>query len=264
MHGNLSALEAVLDDLAVAKPDATYFAGDFVNRGPQSGAVAERAMALGLPAISGNHDTWLAALAHGRHIPADWGDVWWQPQRLAATELTPTLLAWIDALPATLRIELPGAESALLVHGSPRNAREGMGRMFSDELAAEVMRDVAEHTVIGAHIHYPWERRVAGRHIVVIGAVGVPFNGDINAQYGLFTWEGDGWRFEHRSVPYDHEPLYTIWRESGYLDNHCLSAELMLLEHQTAHTHYVPFWDWCVANDLLLTHANYERFRHLR
>src|SRR6476660_10377456 len=83
MHGNLPALEAVLADLAVVKPDAIYFAGDFVNRGPESGAVVERAMALGLPAISGNHETWLAGLARGRHIPDTWGDLWWQPQRLA-------------------------------------------------------------------------------------------------------------------------------------------------------------------------------------
>src|SRR6185437_14322618 len=72
MHGNRPALEAVLDDLAVVKPDAIYFAGDFVNRGPQSGAVLERALSLGLPAISGNHDTWLASMAHGKHIPANW------------------------------------------------------------------------------------------------------------------------------------------------------------------------------------------------
>ncbi|HEX5549035.1 MAG TPA: metallophosphoesterase family protein, partial [Ktedonobacterales bacterium] len=83
MHGNLPALEAVLADLAVVKPDAIYIAGDFVNRGPASGAVVARAMALGLPAISGNHDTWLAMLARGEHIPENWDDLWWQPQRLA-------------------------------------------------------------------------------------------------------------------------------------------------------------------------------------
>lgn len=264
MHGNLPALEAVLDDLAVVKPDAIYFAGDFVNRGPQSGAVVERAMALGLPAISGNHDTWLAMLARGERIPDDWDDLWWQPQRLALDELTPEMLAWIDALPATMHIELPETTPVLLVHGSPRHAREGMGRMFSDEQAAEMLRTVEEHTVIGAHIHYPWERHVNGTHMIVIGAVGCPFNGDINAQYGLFTWDGEEWRFEHRSVPYDHEPLYAAWRERGYLDGGCLSAELMLLEHQTAHTHYVPFWDWCVENDLPLTRRNYERFAATR
>jgi predicted phosphodiesterase len=260
MHGNLPALEAVLDDLAAVKPDAIYFAGDFVNRGPQSGAVLERALALGLPAISGNHDTWLASMAHGRHIPANWDDPWWLPQRLAVGELTPTLVAWIEALPATLRIELPGAPPALLVHGSPRSAREGMGRMFSDEQAAEMLRAVAERTVIGAHIHYPWERRVNGTHVVVIGAVGCPFNGDINAQYGLFTWDGEEWRFEHRSVAYDHELIYAAWRDCGYLANDCLSSELMLLEHRTARTHYVPFWDWCLALGLPLTRASYARF----
>lgn len=264
MHGNLPALEAVLDDLAVTKPDVVYFAGDFINRGPQSGAVVERAMALGLPAISGNHDTWLAGLARGRHIPDTWGDLWWQPQRLAVAELTPARLAWIDALPETIRVELPGADPALLVHGSPRSAREGMGRMFSDELAAEVLRDVPERTVIGAHIHYPWERRVEGHHVVVIGAVGCPFNGDINAQYGLFTWEDGDWRFEQRSVPYDHERIYAAWRASGYLAHDCLSAELMQLEHRTAHTHYVPFWDWCLANELPLTRASYQRFERTR
>lgn len=262
MHGNLPAFDAVLDDLAVVKPDAIYLAGDYVNRGPESGAVVERAMALGLPAISGNHDTWLASMAHGRHIPQNWDDPWWTPQRLAVGELTPQRLAWLDALPATLHIELPDAAPALLVHGSPRGSREGMGRMFSDAQAAEALAGVEEHTVIGAHIHYPWERRISGEHVVVIGAVGCPFNGNINAQYGLFTWDetAEDWRFEHRSVPYDHEPLYATWRESGYLDDGSLAAELMLLEHRTARTHYVPFWDWCLANDLPLTRASYERF----
>ncbi len=262
MHGNLPAFDAVLDDLAVVKPDAIYLAGDYVNRGPESGAVVERAMALGLPAISGNHDTWLASMAHGRHIPANWDDSWWTPQRLAVGELTPSRLAWLDALPATLHIELPGAAPALLVHGSPRGSREGMGRMFSDEQAAEALVGVAERTVIGAHIHYPWERRVNGAHIIVIGAVGCPFNGDINAQYGLFAWdvETHDWRFEQRSVPYDHERIYAAWRESGYLDDGSLSAELMLLEHRTAHTQYVPFWDWCLARDLPLTRESHARF----
>jgi hypothetical protein len=223
-------------------------------------------MALGLPAISGNHDTWLASMAHGRHIPANWDDPWWTPQRLAVGELTRRRLAWLDALPATLHIESPGAAPVLLVHGSPRGAREGMGHMFSDAHAVEALAGVEESTVIGAHIHYPWERRVNGTHMVVIGAVGCPFNGDSNAQYGLFTWDADAedWRFEHRSVPYDHEPLYAAWRESGYLDGDSLSAELMLLEHRTARTHYVPFWDWCLASDLPLTRESYARFAALR
>jgi hypothetical protein len=38
----------------------------------------------------------------------------------------------------------------------------------------------------------------------------------------------------------------------------------MQLEHRTARTHYVPFWDWCLANDLPLTRESYERFSAVR
>src|SRR5262249_13768382 len=157
-------------------------------------------------------------------------------------------------------VELPGAAPVRIVHGSPRNAREGMGRLRSDADVAAALTGVEEETVIGAHIHYPYERYVNGVHVVVVGAVGCPFNGDINAQYGLFTWDGSSWRFAHRSVPYDHEPLYTAWRTGGYLDDGSLASELILLEHQTARTHYVPFWEWAMERGLPLTLEQYANF----
>ena len=273
IHGNVPALDAVLADLERVQPDRVIVAGDFVNRGPQSRAALERITPYGFPSISGNHDTWLALLARSEGLPAGWETPWWTPVRLATADLTPDWIAWIDALPPTLRVELPGTTPALVVHGSPRHSREGMGRMMDDQRLRETLAGVTEPTVIGAHIHYPWERwvdresetgeqpqRPERTHVVVVGAVGCPFNGDINAQYGLFTWTGADWQFEHRSIPYDHEPIYAAWRENGYLADDSLASELMLLEYQTARTHYVPFWEWAEAHGLPLTHASYVRF----
>ncbi len=260
LHGTLPALEAVLADLERVQPDAVVIAGDFVNRGPQSHAVVARAARLGFPAISGNHDTWLSSLARGERLPDGWETSWWTPVRRAAEELAPDDLRWLDALPTTLRVALPGAEPMLIVHGSPRSSREGMGRMLSDATLAAALEGVEECVIIGAHIHYPWERLVGARRTVVIGAVGCPFNLDINAQYGLFTWREGDWRCEHRSVPYDHEPLYAAWRASGYLDDGSLASELMLLEHQTARTQYVPFWDWALERGLPLTRESHTSF----
>ena len=260
IHGNVPALEAVLADLERVRPDRVVIAGDFVNRGPQSRGALERIAPYGLPAISGNHDTWLASLARGRKPPDEWETPWWTPVRLAVGELTPQWVEWLEALPQSLRVDLPGAAPALVVHGSPRDSREGMGRMRTDAQVAEALAGVEEATVIAAHIHYPYERWVDGRHVVVVGAVGCPFNGDINAQYGLFRWDGEQWRFEHRSVPYDHAPLYAAWRENGYLDDASPASELMLREHQTARTWYVPFWEWAMAHGVPLTRAEYERF----
>lgn len=260
VHGNLPALEAVLDDLATIRPDAVVFAGDFVNRGPQSGAVMSRVLTLGIPAISGNHDTWLCSLSRGEGIPPEWATSWWTPVRLAVAELAPEHIAWLEALPPTMRVELPGAQPVLVVHGSPRHSREGMGRMRTDAEVAQSLAGVVETTVIGAHIHYPYERRVGGTHVVTVGAVGCPFNGDVSAQYGLFTWDGARWRFTHRSVAYDHEPVYAAWREGGYLSDGSLASELMLLEHRTARTHYVPFWEWCMAQGVEMTRERMRTF----
>lgn len=260
LHGNLPALEAVLADLEQVRPDKIVIAGDFVNRGPQSGAVLERIAPLGFPAISGNHDTWLATLSRGENLPKEWKTQWWTPVRLATRDVTPKWAEWLEALPSRLRVELPGTQPALVVHGSPRDAREGMGRMRSDEQVAEAIAGVEETTIIGAHIHYQYERWVEGKHVVVVSAVGVPFNGDNDAQYGLFTWDGEGWNFEHRSVPYDHSLIYRAWRDNGYLDDSSVASRLMLLEHQTARTNYVPFWDWCLAVGLPLNEESYARF----
>jgi predicted phosphodiesterase len=260
IHGNLPALEAVLADLERVRPDHVAIAGDFVNRGPQSRVVLERIAPLGYPAISGNHDTWLASLARGEKLPDGWETPWWTPVRLAVGEITPAWAAWLEDLPFMLRLALPGADPVLIVHGSPRDARDGMGRMRSNAQVAEALAGVEETTVIGAHIHYPYERWMAGRHVVVVGAVGCPFNGDTNAQYGLFRWDGVAWRFEHRSVPYDRAPLYAAWREHGYLADGSLASELMMQEHETARTWYVPFWEWAQARGVPRSRAEYERF----
>ena len=265
LHGNLPALEAVLADLALVRPDRVVVAGDFVNRGPQSGAVLERIAPLGFEAISGNHDTWLVALARGEGRPDGWESPWWTPVRRATSEITPAWQSWLARLPFSMRVEVPGAEPLRVVHGSPRHSREGMGRRIGEAELSEALAGVEERTVVGAHIHYPYEQWHDGKHVIVVGAVGCPFNGDINAQYGLFTWEpGEGgsgqWRFEHRSVPYDHAPVFAAWHENGYLDDDSLASRLMLLEHQTARTHYVPFWEWCLERGLPLDAEQYPAF----
>ena len=56
IHGNLGALDAVLDDIARRGVDVTVNLGDIVSGHLQPRATAQRLMALDLPTIRGNHE----------------------------------------------------------------------------------------------------------------------------------------------------------------------------------------------------------------
>jgi predicted phosphodiesterase len=260
LHGNLPATEAVLADVARVRPDLAVFAGDYINRGPQSAAVLQRIGPLGWQAISGNHDTWISQLGAKIPYPPEWDGPLWTPVRLTLEQVSPKWIPWLRGLPPTLRVELPGADPIRVVHGSPRDNREGMGRMAPDSTIREAIAGVTEGTIVGAHIHYPWHRELDGRHIFVIGSVGCPFNDDPSAQYGLFTWDGARWQVENRSVPYDHAPVFAAWREEGFLRDHSLVSALMLLEQRTARTQYVPFWEWSLEHGVPFSVEQFARF----
>lgn len=48
---------------------------------------------------------------------------------------------------------------------------------------------------------------VVGQALSSIGSVDFPFDGDPRAAYTMARWEGSGWRFEDRRVPYDVEAV---------------------------------------------------------
>lgn len=56
VHGCLRELEALLERVRPGPADALWFAGDLVNRGPDSGGVVRLVRALGARTVKGNHD----------------------------------------------------------------------------------------------------------------------------------------------------------------------------------------------------------------
>jgi len=62
VHGNLEALEAVLADMAVLRPDRIFFLGDAVGYGPDPGPCLERILESADLAVAGNHDWAVAGL----------------------------------------------------------------------------------------------------------------------------------------------------------------------------------------------------------
>jgi putative phosphoesterase len=203
IHGNLTALEAVLADLREQGPDIVYHLGDLVANGYRPAEVLDRVRDLGWSSVVGNTDEmlWrpellgeLAARAPGRQVLRKVLFEKIAPATVAL--LGPQRLAWLKELPLDLR----SGDLALQHAGIGNLWRAPMANATPEELEAAFARLGAAQVVYG-HIHHPFVRR-AGHFIVAnAGAVSLSYDGDPRASYLLL----DDGRFEIRRIQYDIE-----------------------------------------------------------
>lgn len=245
IHGNLPALEAVVADVARQAVDEVVVAGDLVGRGPQGSAVVRRVAGLGWASVRGNHEDYLLDIRAGR-VPSGWGgDPAWAGARWMAQELGDDDAAFIAALP--LQRVAATAAAVRIVHGTPASNREGIGPWTDDATLARILAGVAEPVLVCAHTHRPLVRALGPRLVVNSGSVGLPFNGDVRAQYVVLSddgpagRDGSGWRAEHRSVDYDRGALRRVYRESGFLEAGGVTSALLAIELETARSVLVPY-----------------------
>ena len=104
IHGNLVALDTVLQALAKERPDAVICLGDLAATGPRPREVLARVRELGCRTVQGNWDAWMVAVragtrAHGGCRPIDH----WCAEQLEASDLE-----YLEGLPFTLELPLEG------------------------------------------------------------------------------------------------------------------------------------------------------------
>lgn len=197
IHANREALEAVLEAVHRLQPDRLVLLGDLVGYGPDPGFVVDTArqlVAAGALCVLGNHDE---AAVHGPSgmTPHAHEAALWTRGRLSAGQL-----AFLAALP--LSVELGGT---LFVHASARTPQAWP--YVTDAHAAGQCLAASEATLIlCGHTHVPAlfyarpgrepvpftpRRNLAAplsalrRHVVVVGAVGQPRDGDPAACFAL-------------------------------------------------------------------------------
>jgi diadenosine tetraphosphatase ApaH/serine/threonine PP2A family protein phosphatase len=187
VHGNLPALEAVLED--ADDVDRWLLGGDYTLFGAWPAETLDRLRGLDATWIRGNGERWTAT-------PADAPE----PVRAAvswcAGMLGRDVVAEMAALPETHR---DGA--TLFCHGSPGSDVES----FLPEPAdgeGELLEGVDAELVVFGHTHLAFAREAeSGIALANPGSVGMPFDGDPRAAYAVLHDDG---RVEHRRVAYDH------------------------------------------------------------
>lgn len=191
IHGNLPALEAVLEDLEGRPVDGIFHLGDVVGYGPQPAGVIRRLQELGIDGVRGNHDE---RVAHGGPVPVGREEddtdslaaavCAWTRERLGASQRD-----WLDRLPFQKRIASPRMSVALF-HSTPVSflwrPHQEQGDDFFDEMGLYTGASVN----IFATTHVPFWKVVRGRWFVNVGSVGLPGDGDPRAAYAIVDLNG--------------------------------------------------------------------------
>jgi predicted phosphodiesterase len=204
IHGNLPALEAVLEDATAHGATRWILGGDYALFGGWPVETVARLRELDNATwIRGNGERWTAHPDDAPDNPIVGGAITY-----VRAALGEELVAAMDDIAV-----LAHDRDALVCHGSPpSDVRSFLPEPADDE--AELLDGVRHRRVIFGHTHLPFRRvsDVRGVELINPGSVGMPFDGDRRAAYAFVEPHG---RVEHRRVSYDADAAVERVRSVG-------------------------------------------------
>ncbi|MET3495805.1 metallophosphoesterase family protein [Variovorax boronicumulans] len=236
IHGNLPALEAVVEDIARRGSDAVVNLGDSLSGPLMPLETARFLMAQHWVHLAGNHERQLLSLPSARRGASDA----FAHARLGAKEFE-----WMASLGHSLRL----SPEVLLCHGTPASDLEYFLETvepanFRAATQAEIdarLGEVDAELIACGHTHVPRVARAAGGQLIVNpGSVGLPAYDDVhpyphavetgspNARYAIVDKRDGDWTCRLISVPYDHTSMAALALANGRPDwSHALATGRM-------------------------------------
>lgn len=200
IHGNLPALEAVLDEIARIDPDLIVVCGD-VAAGPMPRPTIERLMALGDRArfVRGNGDRYMVEAFDGvpfaPHTPpgARSNAMW------CAAQIDRPQRDFLASFVDSISVSVDGIGDVLFCHATPTSDELIFTPATPDERLRALLAGVDAPLVVCGHTHMQFERTVGATRVVNAGSVGMPYGAA-----GAF-WLLLGPDVERRRTEYDVE-----------------------------------------------------------
>ncbi len=210
LHGNLTALETVLDDLARMRPDRVLCLGDVAATGPRPRETVERLREVGCPVVMGNADEellWPIPDAEGeeerRIVEID---------RWCAEQLTPEHLDYLRGFRPTLELSLGSGRMLLCFHGSPRSFDDAIVATTPEEELARMLSGHEAAVMAGGHTHEQFVRQREKTTLLNPGSVGL--NPPV-AEYALVHLGGGRLAVELHRLPLDAAKVRRDALDSG-------------------------------------------------
>lgn len=235
IHGNLLALEAVLQDLeAAGGADLTWCLGDLAAFGPRPAECIRRVKALAeadegkhFKAIGGNTDRYIVNGERPRwpsakdqagltNLVSEWQN-WNQAHLWGVGQLSFDDYDFLKKIRGReLSHKVEGYGTVIGYHAVPGDDEAFLTPETPDEEARDFLLDREGRLALGGHIHRQFDREVRGWRIVNAGSIGMPFDERGQASWALITFEGGQAAVDLRRVPFDVEAVIDDLRAVGY------------------------------------------------
>jgi len=228
IHGNVWALDAVLEDIGRRGIAHIINLGDTVYGPLEPQATVERLMDLSLMSIQGNEDRLLFEKP-AAPTPAS------PTVERVMKQLSRESVDWLAAQPATAA----AGRELFLCHGTPASdetyllerASPRGGTLNDSDFIRKQLASVAQPVVLCGHSHIPRVVHLnGGRLIVNPGSVGLQAYtddspephamecGSPHARYAVVTKTRDRWSIEAMSLPYEWQKAAETARRNGRND----------------------------------------------
>jgi len=175
IHGNLPALEAVLEEVRAASVDLVIIGGD-VFPGPMALEVLQCLLECDLPMdfVRGNGDRALLEVAAGQ-VPSGVPEQVLPSLDWSAERLDSEQLAIMRDWPASVRVGVEGLGEVLFCHATPQSDTAIFTRNTPEAPLVKMFAEPGTSRVVCGHTHMQFERAIGEVLVVNAGSVGMPF-----------------------------------------------------------------------------------------
>ena len=223
IHGNFTALEAVLEDARKQNIDQLICLGDTVSLGPEPRLVLDALREWKAITIMGNHDQAIleperaADFEITEHLIPD---LYWGRDHLRAEDLK-----FIESFESTHTIRFEHGIELLAFHGSPKSTTHLIQAITPQELLDVYFEKQTATVFIGGHSHIQMHRRSGEILLLNSGSVGNAFKFAFTpgnppsllpwAEYAIVEQDGEFLRSDMRRVYFDIPKLIARVKQSG-------------------------------------------------
>ena len=213
IHGNIVALDAILEELKNDNIDKYVSLGDLCNELPNGNEVAQRLREINAYSIKGNKEEYFLAYEENKY---EWDNIQFKNTIYMYDLLTKENLAYIRELPFSISDEFDGVK-VKFVHGSPESVYDLIHENDTDKIE-KFSKSLEEDVLVFGHTHDPiWVRKVNGKTLVNAGCAGVSVYNIGAAEYIILDCKDGVCNIERHMAKYDLEKVKQCIIDSGII-----------------------------------------------